>query len=88
MGAELVEVALLDTIPFWSTPVSENVYVLAGVVTPSELLVGVLFPQAGISKNIPAITNTPSNPNARRARLFRDDPTPSRRIAGTGSHSA
>ena len=88
MGPVLVELTLLETTPFESTPTMVNVYEFAGVIPFGCETRFVVFPQAGISRKHALTTKIASNPKAFRARFPPvAAPTPTSPSSGIGSHS-
>jgi hypothetical protein len=85
----LVEVALLETTPFSSTPDTVKVYVPFGV-TPFGVAVAVpVLLQAGSRINVPLITKRASSPQAFRDRFPpAAAPRPTSASMGKGSHIA
>ena len=90
VGAEVLVPVLLEITPFESIPTIVNVYVFAGV-TPFGVvvLVPVVPPQEGSSRNAALATNTASTPNAFRGRLPPNAvPIPAKPSSGIDNHSA
>lgn len=71
VGLLVVEVVLLETTPFESTPMIVNVYVLAGVIPFGVVVDVVLFAHPGIRMKAPQSTKSASTPHALLERLDR-----------------
>ena len=87
VGPVFVELTLLETTPFESTPTMVNVYEFAGVIPFGVEVRFVVLPHAGISRTDALTTKIASKPEAFRARFPPvAAPTPTSPSSGIGSH--